>query len=113
MTGIMPIASHELNALAQIATDRILNSLLAGIGIACLAWAITCLFDRRGSGTRFAVWFSALMAIAALPWVYHVQASRGYAIADVSRSTVTLPASFASYLFVVWLPLEPPSGCSG
>ncbi len=103
MTGMLFIASHQLSALAQTATDGILNSLVAGFGIALLAWAVTYLFGRHGSGTRFAVWFSALMAIVALPWVYHLEASRGSGIAGVSRGTVTLPASFASYLFAAWV----------
>ena len=60
---------HDLHAIAEIATSGILNSLLAGIAIALVAWVVTLLFGRQGAGTRFAVWFLALVSIAILPWV--------------------------------------------
>src|SRR5271166_4615108 len=97
----MLIAPQNLQALAEVATDGILNSLLAGLAIALLAWTVTEMFGRRGSGTRFAVWFSALVAIAILPWFYHVGA--GHALSSASRSAVALPASVASYLFLTWI----------
>ena len=97
----MLIAPQNLQALAEVATDGILNSLLAGVAIALLAWTVTEMFGRRGSGTRFAVWFSALVAIAILPWFYHVGA--GHALSSASRSAVALPASVAYYLFVAWI----------
>src|SRR5271157_903959 len=97
----MLIAPQNLQALAEVATDGILNSLLAGVAIALLAWKVTEMFGRRGSGTRFAVWFSALVAIAILPWFYHVGA--GHALSSASRSAVALPASVASYLFLTWI----------
>jgi beta-lactamase regulating signal transducer with metallopeptidase domain len=98
----MPIPIQDLRAFAEIASEGILNSLLAGIAIALLAWAIALLFSRHGSGTRFAVWFSALVAIAVVPWVGHFGLGRGYPVSGISRGAVTLPASFASYLFAGW-----------
>src|SRR5271165_6395166 len=99
----MPIAPHYLNPLAEITAAGILNSLLAGIAIALVAWAFTCAFGRHGSSTRFAVWFSALVAIAILPWVGHFGAGSGYSVSGVTRSAVTLPAWFAYYLFMAWV----------
>ena len=94
---------HDLHVLARIASDRILNSLLAGIAIAMLAWAVARLCDRRGAGTRFAVWFSALVAIASLPWVSRLGANYSHSATGTSGSAMTLPASFASYLFIAWM----------
>src|SRR5664279_4481594 len=98
----MLISSHDLYAIAQIAITGILNSVPAGIAIALLAWAVTQRFGRHGSGTRFAVWFSALVAIAILPWVCHFAYRGVNATSSIPRSVVTLPISFASYLFAVW-----------
>lgn len=98
----MLISSHDLYAIGQIAITGILNSVPAGIAIALLAWAVTQRFGRHGSGTRFAVWFSALVAIAILPWVCHFAYGGGNATSSIPRSVVTLPISFASYLFAVW-----------
>src|SRR5664279_236573 len=99
----MPSAPHYLNTLAEITAAGILNSLLAGIAIALVAWAFTCAFGRHGSSTRFAVWFSALVAIVILPWVGHLAAGDGYSVSRITRSAVTLPASFAYYLFMAWI----------
>ncbi len=97
------IVPYNVHALAKIATDGILNSLLAGIALALLAWAVTRVFDRQGSTTRFAVWFSALVAIAILPCVVQFGASRGATLSSASRGVWTLPESFALYLFVAWI----------
>ncbi len=99
----MLIGPHDLHTLARMASTGILNSLLAGIAIALLAWAVTRLCDRRGAGTRFAVWFSALVAIASLPWVCRLGANYSHSAASASGSVMTLPASFASYLFIAWI----------
>ena len=94
---------QHLRTLAEIATIGILNSLLAGIAISLLAWAVTHLFGRQGAGTRFAVWFSALVAIAILPWVSNPGTGPVHADSGLARSAVTLPSTYATYLFVAWL----------
>src|ERR1035438_4948637 len=94
---------NGLRSIAQIATAGILNTLLSGIAVALLAWAVTLLFARRGAGTRFAVWFFALVAIATLPWFWRLGVIRGYAASGDLRSVVTLPTSMAVYLFLGWL----------
>ena len=99
----MPIVPYDLRALAETATGSILTSLLAGIAIAFLAWAVTSLFGRRGAGTRFAVWFSALTVIAILPWIRPVGVSHGYSADTISQNAVTLPSSFAYCLFGAWI----------
>lgn len=91
------------HVLSRSAADGILNSLFAGIVIALLAWAIARIVRRQGSGTRFAVWFLALVAIALLPLVGHFAAGSVRGVALASTSALTLPESFASYLFVAWI----------
>jgi beta-lactamase regulating signal transducer with metallopeptidase domain len=93
----------NLHAVTRFAADGILNSLLAGIVIALLAWAVTRVVRRQGSGTRFAVWFLALVAIALLPVVGHFAAGPGNGVSAAPASALTLPASFATFLFVAWI----------
>ena len=49
------------------APTRILNCAAEGVVIALLAWILLRALGRQNSGTRFAVWFAALIGIAALP----------------------------------------------
>jgi len=71
------IAMH-LQALAQISSGRILNCTIEGIGIALFAWILLRAFGRQNSGTQFAVWFSALLAIAMLPLLDNSALVRGH-----------------------------------
>src|SRR6516225_6291759 len=92
----------NLDAVTRFAAAGILNSLLAGMAIAVLAWAVMRWFSRRGSGTRFAVWFLALMAIGVLPFVGNVASAHAAQRLGTTRA-ITLPQSFATYLFVAWM----------
>lgn len=93
----------NLDAVTRFAAGGILISLIAGIAVAVLAWAVTRLFSRQGSGTRFAVWFLALIAIGVLPFVGNVASASHAAIKLGATSATTLPQSFATYLFVAWM----------
>ena len=57
----------SLQTVAQISVERILNALPEGFLIALFAWALLRVLRRQNSGTRFAVWFLALLTVAALP----------------------------------------------
>src|SRR5664279_3257056 len=94
---------QDLRTIAEFATNGMLNSLLAGTAIALLAGAVTQLFARQGAGTRFAVWFSALVAISVLPWISNPGTSPVHADSGFARSAVTLPSTYATCLFVAWL----------
>ncbi len=56
-----------LQTMAQISVERILNALPEGFLIALFVWALLRVLRRQNSGTRFAVWFLALLTVAALP----------------------------------------------
>ena len=87
-------------ASTQWITERVLNSIPEGLLIAVFAWVLLRLAGRQNSGTRFAVWFAALLAIAALPFVpaLHV----GGAVARAVHAEVTLPGSWAAVIFAAW-----------
>lgn len=95
MTGAL-----HLQSLAQLSAERILNCAAEGMVIALLAWLLLRAMGARNSGTRFAVWFAALLGIAALPLFGNWTAS-GSEFAK--RSEITLPAAWALYIFAGWL----------
>jgi len=92
----------NLNQLARICAGRMLNSVLQGIAIGLFAWILLRVLGRRNSSTRFAVWFSALLAIAALPVLGGTASSAGPATAASSGSAFTIASSWALGVFVVW-----------
>ncbi len=88
-----------LHAAAHLVTLRVIESLVEGTLIALFAGVI--IRSRENSGTRFAVWFSSLVAIAALPliaggWLWTATPS------PTTSPAVTLPDSWAFYLFATW-----------
>jgi beta-lactamase regulating signal transducer with metallopeptidase domain len=110
--------TFELNAIAQASTLRIIanaivDCLLEGTLIALFAGAILRVSPRQHSGARFAVWFSALLAIAVLPVSASlmsrlVSGSTGWSRAGhisagaVSHAAISVPGSWATYLFAAW-----------
>src|SRR5450755_140544 len=89
----------NLQSLAQLSAERILNSTAEGMVIALLAWVLLRAIGPRNSGTRFAVWFAALLGIAALP-LFGNWAASGAEL--TKRSQISLPASWALYVFAAW-----------
>ena len=59
----------ELQTLAQFFIEGLLNTAAEGVVLAGLVWVLLRLIGRQNSGTRFAIWFCALLAIVALPFV--------------------------------------------
>jgi Zn-dependent protease with chaperone function len=100
IAAAIDLRTFDLQSLARLSSERMLNCAVEGIGIALLAWVLLRALGRRNSGTRFVVWFSALLAIGALP-LFGSLASSGSRLAEGSR--VTLPASWALYIFACWL----------
>ncbi len=97
-----------LHAIAQFSTLRILDSLIEGSVIAGLGALILRTTRRQNAAARFAVWFSTLVAIAGLPliaaWTPHRIISEAF-----TRPAVTVPESWAVYLFGAWALI---AGCS-
>jgi beta-lactamase regulating signal transducer with metallopeptidase domain len=98
MTGL------HLQTLAQVFTERLLNTAAEGVILTGLVWVLFRLVARQNSGTRFAIWFSALLAIVALPFLAgsgFAVYSRAFPAADLHGALV-LSGSWALYLFAAW-----------
>jgi beta-lactamase regulating signal transducer with metallopeptidase domain len=89
-----------LHTIAQISAERMLNCLAQGILIALFAWIVLRVIGRRNSGTRFAVWFCALVAIVASPFL---QISLPQGATSAPSAALTIPRNWALYLFAAWL----------
>ncbi len=97
----MPITDHW-QALAQVFAGRMLNSIAEGIVIAGFIWILLRTMGRQNSSTRFAMWFSALTAVAMLPLLEWIGASTLVVATHASHSAFQLPGSWAADLLVVW-----------
>ena len=74
------------------------NSLVEGFLIAAAAWLVLRLTGTRNSGVRFAVWFSALLAMAGL---FAVHGPAG-AAATSRLPEIVIPGRWALYLLYGW-----------
>ena len=101
----------DLNAIAQASTLHIVDCLLEGTLIAVFAAAVLRATALRSSGARFAIWFSALVSIAALPFLAGVSRAASFPAAArpgafLSARTLapalSLPISWALYAFAAW-----------
>jgi len=112
-------AAFNLHAIAQASAVQIVNCLIEGTLIAAFAGAVLRAARLRSSSTKFAVWFSALIGIAVLPALAAVSlagvslAGASWGIASwahgtsipaqtASHSAITLPGSWALYIFFAW-----------
>jgi len=104
----------SVQTVAQISVERILNALPEGFLIALFAWALLRVLRRQNSGTRFAVWFLALLTIAALPVLGGIGEGQARMVAGMSslmssanswgslRPAITIPGRWALFVFLVW-----------
>ena len=90
-----------IQPLAQFVAERALNSIAGGLLIAAFAWLVLRVVGRQNSGTRFAVWFSALIAIAGLPFVPSLGHAGG--MARAMRAEIVLPTFWAVAIFAFWI----------
>jgi len=94
----------ELQTSAQFFLERLLNTAAEGVVLTGLVWLLLRLLSRQNSGTRFAIWFSALLAIAALPFVSGSSflASHFLAVHPPLRGEIVLSRSWVFCLFAAW-----------
>jgi beta-lactamase regulating signal transducer with metallopeptidase domain len=97
-------APFNLNAIAQASTVQIVDCLVEGTLVAIFTGSVLRLIRRQSSVTRFAFWFSALMAIAVLPFFANSLGTHGAPnpLALAARPALTLPGTWALYLFGAW-----------
>jgi beta-lactamase regulating signal transducer with metallopeptidase domain len=97
----------QLQTIAQNGIGRVLNSLPEGVLIALFAAAMLQLLPRQNSGTRFAVWFVALLSVAVLPigvWPAIGGLSGNlFQFAGKAHTVVSVPESWGMILFLAWL----------
>jgi beta-lactamase regulating signal transducer with metallopeptidase domain len=94
--------SASLNTVAEIFALRFLDSLIEG-GVICVCAALILrVVPRQNAATRFAVWFSALVAVSVLPWVSGAWLHTGATNAAAKHAAVALPESWAIYFLVGW-----------
>ncbi len=100
------MSASELQALARLFTERLLNTAAEGIILSGLVWLLSRLVCRRNAGTRFAIWFSALLGIVALPFfaAFDLHAApRPFLIPANLHREFTLSGRWALFLFAMWV----------
>ncbi len=95
-------SSSLVNAAAQLTAERMLDSLLIGAALAVFAWVLLRALPRPNSSTRFAVWFTALLATAILPLLHSPQEFVGN-VTPSAQPLISVPGAWALYLFVAWV----------
>jgi len=97
------ISSLRLQALADLFFSGFLVSIVLGGPIVFLALGLLRLGGRQSSTTRFALWYSALLAISAALFLGRipVRVSTSAAAAS-SHSLITVPDSWAAAGLTVW-----------
>jgi len=95
----------HLQTLAQIFTERVLNTAVPGMVLVGTVWLLLRITGRQNSGARFAIWFSALLAVVALPFLSGL--GLGGAHVPVlqpgnQHGELILSSSWAYYLFAAW-----------
>lgn len=95
--------SPQFQTIAQIVISHILNSLPEGLLIALFAWVTLRLLPRQNSGTRFAVWFVALLAVAGFPFVGSIVGGRSLLPGGGWRPLITLPGPWGALLLLAWV----------
>ena len=93
-------SAFHLAPIARLLAERMLNCVVEGMVIGLFAWLLLQVVGRRNSSTRFAVWFAALLGIASLPLIQSAITSNS--ISRSAASAVTLPSSWALYIFLAW-----------
>ena len=95
-----------LQALAEVSVERVLNAVPEGFLIALFAWALLRVLRRQNSGTRFAVWFLALLTVAVLPVLGGLGEGRTLLVSGMSLGNllpaITIPGSWALVAFIAW-----------
>ncbi len=95
-----------LQTVAQVSVERVLNVLPEGLLIALFAWTLLRLSRRQNSGTRFAVWFLALIAVASLPFMPELGDGHARIISAnswaIAHTVIAIPEGWAAVIFLLW-----------
>ncbi|MGA6987555.1 MAG: M56 family metallopeptidase [Terriglobales bacterium] len=105
-----PLPTFPMQTVAQVSVERILNVLPEGFLIAAFAWALLRILRRQNSGTRFAVWFLALLSVAALPVLGRFGGGQGLVGVGLLSAmpwksllpAISIPGRWALFVFLAW-----------
>jgi len=86
--------------VTQFTGAHAINGLLEGVALTAFASAFLWIISCRNSGTRFAVWFSTLLAVAGLSLTALIPAETGAIAAKTPH--LILPAVWADYALGAW-----------
>ena len=92
----------HLQAITELIALRFFDSLVEGTGVCLVAAILLRLAPRQNAATRFALWFSALVAIAVLPWIGGTLPHSAVASTAARHAAVMLPSSWATYFLGLW-----------
>lgn len=87
----------DLQALPQAFAGRVLNTIAEGIALTGVSWLALRIVKTQSAMTRFAVWFSTLLAIVLMPLLV-----RSGSFATTIKPHFHFASSWATYLFVAW-----------
>lgn len=99
------MSSPNTHWVAAMAFERLVYSLTGGIVLGVVVWLLLRLLPGKNSRTRFAVWFSTLLAVALMPLIsVHPswQPSIFGRIAPPRHAVLAIPASWAEYIVLAW-----------
>jgi beta-lactamase regulating signal transducer with metallopeptidase domain len=101
MSPIMT-AGFNLDAIVQTSAAQMIDCLVGGTLLAMFAGLVSRVARRRNSSEKFAVWFSALVAIGVLPLLGGVWRTHAGSLVAQGQPAITLSGSWAWYLFSAW-----------
>lgn len=96
-----------LHLIARNSVEWMFYCLVEGTALALFAWILLRLLPRQNSGTRFALWFSVLVATIVLPFLAgtfrapYFTTTASAAVAP-AHSLLILPESLAFGTFAIW-----------
>jgi len=90
--------------LAAVALERLLYCLTGGIALGAVIWTVLRLLPGKNSRTRFAVWFSTLVAVALMPLIAFESPWRSLLPGGntPSHALIAIPVSWAEYIVLAW-----------
>ena len=99
----LAMMAFDLRAVAETSAAGIVDCLFLGTFVAVFAGLLLRMARRLDARTRFAVCFASLMAIATVPLIKGPWGPHAAGISNSGgRVAVTLPGSWAVYVFGVW-----------
>jgi beta-lactamase regulating signal transducer with metallopeptidase domain len=94
----------DFHPVTQVFAERLLYSAVAGSALAVLLYLLLRTIGRQNSGTRFAIWFSALLAMIGFPFFSGsaFYSSSFHGLSANLKGEIVLSSAWAEYLFFAW-----------